>query len=73
MSTFGIIYIIGCVVTFVLVVRLFIKIWETDLTVNDLLFAICIAFVASLLSWLGVIISIIDIYGDKVVIKHKKQ
>lgn len=73
MSIPGLIYIIGGVVTFILVARLFLRDSEGDMTLNDLALLAVVCFLASLLSWFMVAFMILNKYGDKVVIRRKED
>lgn len=77
MSTEGIVYLIGSVISIVLALRFFYKTSDNDIKVGDLGFFFFISVGAALLSWVTVVARVIvwinNRYGDVVLIKRKKE
>lgn len=74
MSTIGLIYIIGGIISATIVIYWFYNTGdkEQQLRVIDLLAFVWIAIFAFLVSWVGVLVSIFIKYGDVVIINKKK-
>ena len=72
MSTFGLIYITGSIIAFILVIYNAFK-DEEVITVKDLVMILSIAFCASVFSWIGLFICIITFYEDVVIYRRKNN
>lgn len=75
MSTIGLIYIIGGIISATIVIYWFYNTGdkEQQLRVIDLLAFVWIAIFAFLVSWVGVLVSIFIKYGDVVIINKKNK
>lgn len=73
MSIPELIYIVGCVVAFVMAFMFLVRESAGDVTVLDLFMMLIFCFVSSLLSWFLMLIVFVCKYGDKVVIRHRKD
>jgi hypothetical protein len=70
MSTYGLIYLIGSIIVFIVTLFLLIK-NEKVITILDLFGLFSISFIFSLFSWLGVFIAFLVIFGDVVLFERK--
>ena len=75
MSTIGLIYIIGGIISATIAIYWFYNTGgkEQQLRVIDLLAFVWVAIFAFLISWVGVIISLLIKYGDVVIIKKRNK
>lgn len=73
MGILELIYIVGCVIAFILCLWTFFKLNDEDVTVGDLCTVLFISLMFSLGSWMTIFIMAIIRYEDRVIIKHKKQ
>lgn len=67
MITLLIIYLLGCIITFIFLYKTTLNKWEA-ITISD----IGVFSILSIFSWLGLTIGLLVFYGDKVII-HKKS
>ena len=68
MITLLIIYLLGCIVTFIFNYNYTLNKWE-EITISD----IVVFFILSLLSWPSLAIGLFIFYGDKVIIRKKSK
>ena len=68
MITLLIIYLLGCIITFIFLYKYTLNKWE-EITISD----IGVFSILSLFSWLGLIIGLLVFYGDKVIIRKKSK
>lgn len=68
MITLLIIYLLGCIITFIFLYKTILNKWE-EITISD----IGVFSILSVFSWLGLIIGLLVFYGDKVIIRKKSK
>lgn len=68
MITLLIIYLLGCIITFIFLYKSMLNKWE-KITISD----IGVFSILSLFSWLGLAIGLLVFYGDKVVVSKKSK
>lgn len=68
MITLLIIYLLGCIITFIFLYKTTLNKWE-EITISD----IGVFLIMSLFSWLGLAIGLLVFYGDKVVVSKKSK
>ncbi len=68
MITLLIIYLLGCIITFIFLYKHTLNKWE-EITISD----IGVFSILSLFSWLGLVIGLLVFYGDKVIIRKKSK
>lgn len=68
MITLLIIYLLGCIITFIFLYKTTLNKWE-EITISD----IGVFLIMSLFSWLGLAIGLLVFYGDKVIICKKSK
>lgn len=68
MITLLIIYLLGCIITFIFLYKTTLNKWE-EITISD----IGVFFIMSSASWLGLVIGLLVFYGDKVIIRKKSK
>ena len=75
MSTIGLIYIIGGIISATIAIYWFYNTGgkEQQLKVEDLLAFVVIATFAFIPSWIGVLVSIFNKYSDVIIKKSKKE
>lgn len=73
MSTLVLIYVIGSAIAFVLTVYAIFHGMKGDVLVMDLMLMVVAGIVAGFASWMGLFIAFFVAYGDKVVIKRRRD
>lgn len=69
MITLLIIYLLGCIITFIFLYKTTLNKWE-EITISD----IGVFLIMSLFSWLGLAVGLLVFYGeDKVIIRKKSK
>lgn len=68
MITLLIIYLLGCIITFIFLYKCSLNKWE-EITISD----IGVFLIMSLFSWLGLAVGLLVFYGDKVIIRKKSK
>lgn len=68
MITLLIIYLLGCIITFIFLYKSTLNKWG-EITISD----IGVFLIMSLFSWLGLAIGLLVFYGDKVIICKKSK
>lgn len=68
MITLLIIYLLGCIITFIFLYKTILNKWE-EITISD----IGVFSILSVFSWLGLVIGLLVFYGDKVIIRKKSK
>lgn len=68
MITLLIIYLLGCIITFIFLYKTTLNKWE-EITISD----IGVFLIMSLFSWLGLAIAFLVLYGDEVVVSKKSK